>query len=246
MQPLQIFMRCDLNMRTGKMAAQAGHAGMLLLVSRFRNEPEHLRMSAADVSDLRALLSTPHAESVLISGQNDLMEAAADARHSQIIIDNGATEFKGQKTLTCASAGIFEDPILQESIAVADSGLKSTALQYFVFSRESSFEKKTASSMAAIGSIMAIEALLVDDPQGSGDGLLLRTGNERFFKWILNGYPKIGLQAPTNDDLVGLQARLNGERLSSTLIEYEGHMMLCIGPEYAADLSPFTSQFKLL
>lgn len=246
MQPLKLFMRTDLNMRTGKMAAQSGHAAMMLVISRFRAEVDHLRMAAADVLDLRAFIDNPLGDTDLVFGQNDLTECVADACHAQLIIDNGATEFNGQKTLTCASAGLFEKAILQDSIAVADSGSKSTALQYFVFSRETDFSKKTACSMAAIGSIRSIEALLVDDPQGSGDGLLPRAGNERFFEWILNGYPKIGLQTPTEDDLVGLRVRLEGKGLSANLVEHQGHTMLCIGPEYAADLSPFTSHFKLL
>jgi peptidyl-tRNA hydrolase len=100
--------------------------------------------------------------------------------------------------------------------------------------------------MAAIGVVLDIEKRLLDAGDGTGDCLLPRQGNEQFFEWILNGYPKIGLQAPTDDELVGLHARLEVAGLSSTMVSYEGHRMLCIGPQYTADLSPFTSQFKLL
>jgi peptidyl-tRNA hydrolase len=246
MEPLKISMRSDLNMRTGKMASQSGHAAMLLVVSRLRNEPDHLRLSAKDLIQLRAFVQDPQTDTVLVSGQNDLIESVVDSRANHMVIDNGATEFKGVKTMTCGAAGIFSEACLSHPIAVADSGSQPTVRQYFVFSRETEFNKKTACSMAGIGTVTDLEKLLKDDPQGSGDGLISRAGNERFFEWILNGYPKIGLQAKSHDDLLELHTRLKGDGLRSTLIRDEDHLMLCTGPEYMVDLSPFTSGFKLL
>jgi peptidyl-tRNA hydrolase len=246
MQPLKIFMRNDLNMRTGKMAAQSGHAAMILVVNRFHEQGDQLRMSAEDVQDLRNFVQDSETETVLVAGHNDLEEGITAVGVHCRVIDNGATEFKGQKTLTCGGTGIFRTPVEHQPVSVADSGAPSTARQYFLFSREGDINKKTTCAMAAIGTVLEIEKRLVEAGDGTGDCLLPREGNEQFFEWILNGYPKIGLQAPTDDDLVALHARLEGAGLSSTLVIYDGHWMLCVGPEYAADLSPFTSQFKLL
>lgn len=109
-----IVMRTDLNMRKGKMAAQASHASMAVILNMMESEYNELyerrHLTIPNGSALDAWLNGPFKKiCVGIDSEqalNDLFDRvqAANIPVSKII-DSGLTEFGGEKTLTCIAIG---------------------------------------------------------------------------------------------------------------------------------------------
>lgn len=104
-----IVLRTDLNMRKGKMAAQAAHASMKVFFDR---------KTAADPATLEVPLWPEAAEWVAglftkivvgCSSQEELLALQAKAREAglpcALVVDAGATEFHGVPTPTALSIG---------------------------------------------------------------------------------------------------------------------------------------------
>lgn len=108
-----IVMRKDLNMRKGKMCAQAAHASMAVLVNRGR---------ITDNDDFLNIQLTPELSEWLIGSftkicvsvdsEQELESVYQKAQEAGLlcamITDNGATEFGGIKTKTCCAIGPAE------------------------------------------------------------------------------------------------------------------------------------------
>lgn len=111
-----IAVRRDLNMRKGKLAAQVAHASMAFLSSQIRNQQgvvndygssryeiwlPRVRREWIESSFTKVVVSVGSAEELL-----SLVKRAQDAGIvTHEIVDNGATEFHGVPTLTCAAFG---------------------------------------------------------------------------------------------------------------------------------------------
>lgn len=109
-----IVMRTDLNMRKGKMAAQASHASMAVILDMMDceytelYERRHLTIPVGSALD--AWLNGPFKKiCVGIDSEqalNDLYDKVKAAGLSAAkIVDSGLTEFGGEKTLTCIAIG---------------------------------------------------------------------------------------------------------------------------------------------
>lgn len=130
MQPKQIIvMRTDLNMRKGKMAAQASHASMAVLLNQMTVECgefyETHKLIVVNDSPLYAWLNGPFKKiCVGIDSEAGLLELYEKVKAAGIptalITDSGLTEFNGVKTHTCIAIG----PDLPEKIDPFTSHLK--------------------------------------------------------------------------------------------------------------------------
>lgn len=112
-----IVMRKDLNMRKGKMAAQAAHAAMIFLIDGATIQ-EFLSPSEHGNSSMKQVLTSTQAQWVQeaftkivvgVSSEEELFEihqAALDAGlTSHVVRDAGYTEFNGEPTYTCLAIG---------------------------------------------------------------------------------------------------------------------------------------------
>jgi PTH2 family peptidyl-tRNA hydrolase len=127
-EPKQVIvMRKDLNMRKGKMAAQASHASLAVILNE-------MRVSSTGMKVTRTLeLKTDSAMSKWLSGafakicvsadtEEQLLEIYQAAREKGLscvlITDAGRTEFNGVPTITCCAIGPSYpediDPITKE------------------------------------------------------------------------------------------------------------------------------------
>jgi PTH2 family peptidyl-tRNA hydrolase len=127
-----ICMRTDLNMRKGKMCAQAAHSSMAFLSRRidpvrcsYPGEPAHyeagILLSPVEVEWLNN--SFPKICVGVGSEQEllDIHQAALDAGvESHVVQDNGTTEFGGVPTYTCVAIG----PDYSETVDQITSHLK--------------------------------------------------------------------------------------------------------------------------
>lgn len=109
-----IVMRTDLNMRKGKMAAQASHASMAVLLDMMDHEYTELyerrKLTIPVGTALEAWLNGPFKKiCVGINSEvalEDLYERVKDAGLPvSKIVDSGLTEFGGVPTLTCIGIG---------------------------------------------------------------------------------------------------------------------------------------------
>lgn len=128
-----IVIRTDLNMRKGKMIAQGAHASMKVFFDRiistlesyegFAKEYDHYKCKFTD-SMIQWMEGSFTKIVVGCSSEEELFELQKKADElkivNAIILDNGATEFHGEKTFTCIAIG----PDLSEKIDKITGHLK--------------------------------------------------------------------------------------------------------------------------
>lgn len=109
-----IVMRTDLNMRKGKMAAQASHASMAVILNMMDCEYNELyerrHLTIPNGSALDAWLNGPFKKiCVGINSEAELEALYEEVKAAGIsvskIVDSGLTEFGGVPTLTCIGIG---------------------------------------------------------------------------------------------------------------------------------------------
>lgn len=109
-----IVMRTDLNMRKGKMAAQASHASMAVILTMMQSEYNELyetrKLVIPNGSALDAWLNGPFKKICVGIGSEAELDALYDRAVSaglpcSIIVDSGLTEFAGVPTKTCIAIG---------------------------------------------------------------------------------------------------------------------------------------------
>lgn len=110
-------MRKDLNMRKGKIAAQAGHACMAFLTrdSKLYHRGGYFHYFENKIKENHTeeihhwLQNSFRKICVYVNSEQELKDihqkALDNGLISHIIEDNGATEFDGVKTLTCCAIG---------------------------------------------------------------------------------------------------------------------------------------------
>lgn len=106
-----LVVRKDLNMRKGKIAAQASHASLQFLLDKMQPIDGQSNMRSLELSNDQLEWLDDKFTKICVSVDSeqellDLIEKAKEAKvtvHS--IIDTGKTEFHGVPTLTCAAFG---------------------------------------------------------------------------------------------------------------------------------------------
>lgn len=117
-----IVVRKDLNMRKGKMCAQASHASMMFLVKPGLTVD---RLSVVLTEEQIGWLTSPFTKVTCgVESEAELLAVAQRAREHGLevheVIDCGKTEFQGVPTRTCIAVG----PHTVEKFAGVTDGLK--------------------------------------------------------------------------------------------------------------------------
>ena len=111
-----IIMRTDLQMRKGKMVAQGAHASLAVLTN-LRGEPYPAVLKEWLANSFTKICVGVNNEAELIKLYD---KAITNGILASFIVDNGATEFHGIPTATCAAIG----PGYSEDIDKITGGLK--------------------------------------------------------------------------------------------------------------------------
>jgi peptidyl-tRNA hydrolase len=247
MKKLKIVMRSDLNMRMGKMASQSGHAAMKVLASHMRPSKDGLRLSNAKMNTLKNFLAAPDVDFGFVVDEAAVQTFMGQADDGQNVIDNGATEFKGVKTLTCAANGIFTEKWEDAPYDCAEEGSERRARQYFIFSRSRALKKEAVCALAAIGCLSQMAKMLEPDTQSDFKQFLISSHtNIAFDSWIKNGYTKISLSVASDEALLDLQAQFDAMGSTTSMVELDGVKMLAVGPEFLDNISHLTAGLKLI
>lgn len=113
-----IVVRRDLNMRKGKMCAQVAHAAMMFITRN--NKSENPMRIEVDLTQPEADWLQNSFTKIVVGcdSEHELIDLMGQARSADIevhaCIDNGATEFNGVKTLTCAAFGPDDDEFINK------------------------------------------------------------------------------------------------------------------------------------
>lgn len=244
MKTLQLVMRSDLGMRKGKMAAQAGHAAMKVLLSPSVRTRHGLSYKAEHYNDLCRFIKSGAVSVEMVSGCDGLFGGQSSAP-GLVVVDNGKTEFAGVLTPTCMARGLFDDYFTDRaSIAAPEGG--SGLRQYFVFSKQYPISKEVACELAVRGCIGQLAHKLSTHP-GSADGSRL-IGNEEvdLFNWIFGGYGKIGLSVDTDHELGVLISTLEVSGLCYFVSQVGKCRMVAISPERTGVVRGLTSSLSLI
>ena len=104
-----IIMRNDLNMRKGKIAAQAAHASMGAVLSVCNYKETVIEVPLNELIRPWLIEGAFTKICVQISGEEELKELINKAKESNLpaclITDSGKTEFNGTPTVTCGCIG---------------------------------------------------------------------------------------------------------------------------------------------
>ncbi len=105
-----IVMRKDLNMRKGKMCAQAAHACMAFLTKGYGEFGQRLSEEQRNWMD-----NSFRKICVYVNSEEELLQISTRASLKNltchIVIDNGTTEFGGRHTTTCLAIGPHYDDV---------------------------------------------------------------------------------------------------------------------------------------
>lgn len=243
---LAILMRSDLNMRTGKMVAQGGHAAMMVGLSRFDGDTDgNLYISHEDASALRDFCKYPDVEVSFAHSQDMLLNGTDDHTDFHVVVDSGRTEFRGQLTMTCGASGVFPSGLDGDTPYTAPESASTAVRQYLIMSRACNPSKEAAIAMAGIGCLTEIEKCISRHPVSSAF-YIDRAVHQEMFDWMVNGYPKIGLQAKDHEALKAIAERMSSANIHHTLVDYQGCQMIVTAPAATDKLVPFTGELKLL
>ena len=247
MKKLNVVMRSDLSMRTGKMASQAGHAAMKVLMSHMRSGKDGLRLAGGKMTALRKFLAAPEVDFKFAESEDAVRDFLGLSSDSQLVIDNGATEFNGVKTVTCAASGLFSAAWEDAPYDCTETESKRKAKQYFIFSRSTKLKKEVVCTLAALGCLNQIAKMLELDSQAVREEYLISSRiNIAFDSWIKSGYAKIGLSVADDASLLDLQAKFDERGSTTSLVEFQGVKMLAVGPEFHANIEHLTGSLKLI
>lgn len=107
-----IVIRTNLNMHRGKEAAQASHASMKVFFDRMKKneKSEHQSYNTQFTPEMEAWMQGAFTKVVVgVETEDQIYQLAEQARQADIpyaiIIDNGITEFTGNKTTTALAIG---------------------------------------------------------------------------------------------------------------------------------------------
>jgi PTH2 family peptidyl-tRNA hydrolase len=245
---LDIFMRNDLNMRKGKMAAQAAHAVMKRVLDMCSLKNDGLYIDTAHYTTLRQFLNAPEVAVFLVTNEEDLKQCTAENPNG-VIVDHGHTEFHGVHTMTCGAVGLHSiEPAVHVDgkSAVSPEDRTMIARQWLVFAKPGStgedFSKEKVIELAAIVTLRHMCGLFVCLDKDAYCASFEQYPALR--DWLFGAFAKIGLSVRSREELLVLESQVREEGLHASLLE-SGVGVLIVGPEYPGSISCLSS-LKLL
>lgn len=241
---LNLYVRKDLNMRKGKMAAQSGHAGMKLFLNAMELKSNILVLNKKKKEQLIQFLAQPDINVNMVKDENELDKCVDNTQQCALIVDHGKTEFHGVLTKTCACSGLFSDKSTTPEYEPKDyeSGIK--AKQVIVFSKELPLTKEDSCYLALLGCISMLKEQCTETISGELNINLAKKNDLSL--WLSGAFAKISLSVKTNEELFVLHNQLKENGIKSLIIEKEENKALIIEPLQPEKIDPFTRNLSLI
>lgn len=241
---LTIFVRKDLSMRKGKMAAQSAHAAMKLFLEVMVPENGFLVLKNEQDKEFKNFLETPIVKIVMSKDENEFDNAYNKAKPYSVIIDNGRTEFHGIPTKTCAAQGIFEKTALNELHVPHTYGQEIKAKELFIFSKEKPLPKEKACELAVLSCLKMLYSQMVQNEKG--EKCINLMDKSPLSAWITGAFGKIAVSTKTDEDLKDLESLLSKKGFAVISCESEGNKCLVISPQYPEVIDEYTRHLSLI
>lgn len=241
---LTIFVRNDLKMRKGKMAAQSAHAAMKLFFEAMVKSPNRMTLLNKQNEEFLEFFNNPLVNIVMVKDEDELHATLAPLAPTSVIVDNGRTEFHGVPTTTCAAHGIFTPCDLTVMNVPQTYGTEIKAKQIFVFNKDKPLSKEKACQHAVISCLKLLYNRMVDDENGNKYFDLAQAN--ALTDWILNAFGKIALSTKTMAELDAIEIQLKAAGFVVERIVDDGNDCLCVAPQYPSDIDPITSHLSLI
>lgn len=241
---LKIFVRNDLKMRKGKMAAQSGHAAMKLFFEAMVKSSTRMTLLAKQNAEFLEFFNNPIVEIVMVKDEADLYAILAPLAPVSVIVDNGRTEFHGIPTTTCAAHGIFSPCDLTVMNVPQTYGTEIKSKQIFVYNKDKPLSKEKACQQAVISCLKLLYKQMLDDE--NGNKYFDITQKNALTDWIMNAFAKIALSTKTMDELNEIERQLTSAGFVVERLVDDGNDCLCVSPQYPDDIDPFTRHLSLI
>jgi len=241
---LTIFVRNDLKMRKGKMAAQSGHAAMKLFFEAMVKSPTRMTLLAKQNAEFLEFFNNPVVEIVMVKDEADLHTILEPLAPVSVIVDNGRTEFHGVPTTTCAAHGIFSPCDLTVMSVPQTYGTEIKSKQIFVFNKDKPLSKEKSCQQAVISCLKLLYKQMLDDE--NGNKYFDITQKNALTDWIMNAFAKIALSTKTMDELNEVERQLKAAGFVVERVIDDGNDCLCVSPQYPSDIDPFTRHLSLI
>lgn len=245
MNSLSVVIRKDLSMPRGKMGAQAAHGAMKLFLDglSLTGIPFLRSLPSGRALDYKLWSEQGSLCVIMVKNEEGLREALPTDQHSAIIIDNGRTHFNGQKTLTCAAFGLYQD-VCKEFAQCEDIERTEKARQYFLISDEFNVTKPAVCEIT----IRSCLGDLFTHMQAQDDGsyeLHLTPGTPRA-DWLGGAFTKICLRVDSNAQLLDKAEQLIEKGFSITHAQVGEFKGFCVEPSYSDDIRPLVEELRPL
>ncbi|EPP7234655.1 peptidyl-tRNA hydrolase [Shigella flexneri] len=241
---LTIFVRKDLSMRKGKMAAQSAHAAMKLFLEVMVPENGFLVLKNEQDKEFKNFLETPIVKIVMSKDENEFDNAYNKAKPYSVIVDNGRTEFHGIPTKTCAAQGIFEKTALNELHVPHTYGQEIKAKELFIFSKEKPLPKEKACELAVLSCLKMLYSQMVQNEKG--EKCINLMDKSPLSAWITGAFGKIAVSTKTDEELKDLESLLSKKGFAVISCESEGNKCLVISPQYPEVIDEYTRHLSLI
>jgi PTH2 family peptidyl-tRNA hydrolase len=241
---LKIFVRNDLKMRKGKMAAQSGHAAMKLFFEAMVQTHGRMTLMSKQHAEFLEFFHNPVVEIVMVKDEEDLHTILAPLAPVSVIVDNGRTEFHGVPTTTCAAHGIFTPCDLTLMNVPQTYGTEIKSKQIFVFNKDKPLSKEKACQQAVISCLKLLYNQMLDD--GYGNKYFDLFQKNALTDWIMNAFAKIALSTKTMAELDEVERQLKSAGFVVERIVDDGNDCLCVSPQYPDDIDPITRHLSLI
>lgn len=240
---LKIYLRNDLKMRKGKMAAQSAHAAMKLFFEVMKKTNDKMILESKNLILMENFINNPVVEIIMINSEEELNLMLDKSKPHSIVIDNGRTEFNGVKTVTCGAQGIFEESTSTEMVVPYDVWSDMKSKQVFVFNKNVPLSKVNACKLAVISCLNNVYSKLITSGETKYYNLNIK--NE-FNDWILNAFGKICLSVEDMDGFNSLLLDLEENNIKYNKYNYNENYCLCIEPKYPEEIDGVTGSLKLI
>lgn len=243
MQTLNIYVRQDLKMRKGKMAAQSAHAAMKLLFEVMKKTQNEMILHVEQKSQLDRFFEDNDIKIHMVQDENSLNNILDKNLPYSIIVDSGRTEFHGVPTVTCAAQGIFNNCSIEEMIVPNAYGKDIKAKQVFVFNKDFPLSKETTCELSVLTCLQLMYSKMKDGEHGKYFDL-----NEQgpFLDWITNAFGKIALSTQTLEQLELVEQQLITNDIKYIKNKLGNNTCLCIEPCYPTNIDSITGSLSLI
>lgn len=242
---LNIYIRKELNMRKGKMAAQVAHAAMKLFLEIMEKKGNTYFLRKENLSELKNWINNEMPINIAFVTGVEGIDLCLNLNYPfSKIIDRGLTEFGGVHTLTCAAQGIFKEGRTHEVVFSGDSEIK--AKQHLIFSKDNGLNKENVCILSAKSAILTIYNHMIINPNNPDEMLLVLEEESSMYNWLNGAFAKIGLGVKSREDLNYIEIEMKKLGFGYGYISNLGNSCLFTYPQKSEDISVVTKNLSLI